>query len=95
MHYRIGWPLWKLFASMGCEMLYRYEVCFDEESRRFTATSPDIPGLVVEGSSLGEIKEECSVASRELVWGMLHPSKEFLDKYPDPDVVTKDYGSIA
>lgn len=56
--YRVGWIGWKALARAGVSMLIKLEVARDEEAGVFICTSPDLPGLVVEASTLEELHRE-------------------------------------
>ena len=53
--YRIGLPGWKLAARFGVRLLLRVQVIRDDVAGVLVATSPDLPGLVVEAKSSGEL----------------------------------------
>ena len=50
--YRIGRPGWKLAAWLGMNLLVKIDVVRDREAGVFVATSSDLPGLVVEATSM-------------------------------------------
>lgn len=50
--YRVGLPLWKLFAKLGITVFCRVNVIHDPEAGVYVATSPDLKGLVVEADSI-------------------------------------------
>ncbi|MDR2925654.1 MAG: DUF1902 domain-containing protein [Azoarcus sp.] len=60
--YRIGLPGWKLLARMGVPMLVRVTVVRDDEAGSYWATSPDLDGLAVCGSTLDELGAEVTGA---------------------------------
>lgn len=49
--YRVGFPGWKLAARLGVPLLLRIDVTHDDDVGVFTATSPDLRGLVAESVS--------------------------------------------
>jgi len=65
--YRVGWPLWKLFAKAGIPLRFILTVHFDEESKSFWADSPDVDGLVVSGETLEEVRREAEGAAEVLL----------------------------
>jgi len=65
--YRIGWPLWKLFAKAGIPLHFMLTIHFDEESKSFWADSPDVDGLVVAGETLEEVRREAEGAAELLL----------------------------
>ncbi len=93
MSYRVGWPLWKLFARLGVRLSYRYVVYYDPEARRFTSVSPDIQGLVVEADSLPELKDDTKDIARILVADMLFPDQTKSGR--EPAVALKGEGLLA
>lgn len=56
--YRVGFPGWKLAASLGVTLVFRVDVLQDPEAGVYLATSPDIPGLVAEAPSIEELFKE-------------------------------------
>ena len=56
MHYRIGWPLWKLAFKLGFKLSYRYEIFYDVDCKRYIGVSKDIKGLVAECDSEDEVR---------------------------------------
>jgi len=65
--YRVGWPLWKLFAKAGISLRFMLTIHFDEESKSFWADSPDVDGLVVTGETLEEVRREAMLAADMLL----------------------------
>ena len=56
--YRVGFPLWKVAARLNIPLLLKIDVARDREAGVFIATSQDLPGLVVEASSIDELFPE-------------------------------------
>lgn len=56
--YRVGFPGWRLAASLGVTLVFRVDVLHDQEAGVFVATSPDIRGLVAEAPTLEELFHE-------------------------------------
>lgn len=50
--YRVGFPGWKIAARIGVPVLVRIDVLHDTAANVFVATSPDLPGLVVEAGTM-------------------------------------------
>jgi len=55
--YPMGWPLWKLLARMGVPVIIRINVIHDTQAGVYTATSPNLPGLVAEADSKAALIE--------------------------------------
>lgn len=72
--YRVGLPFWKTVARCGLPIKVRVDVHFDEESKSFWASSPNLDGLIVSGKDLNELRQEVISAAGELL------SIELLDK---------------
>jgi predicted RNase H-like HicB family nuclease len=56
--YRLGFPGWKLAAKFGVPIMFTVKVVYDDESKVYVATSPELEGLVVEASSKEEMISE-------------------------------------
>lgn len=65
--YRIGFPLWKMFARLGVPLKLRINVMHDSEADVFVATSDDLRGLVCEAHTPEELYSEISAAIDELM----------------------------
>ncbi|WP_158582727.1 DUF1902 domain-containing protein [Neopusillimonas maritima] len=66
--YPIGYPFWKLAARCGITIRIPVNVERDTQAQVYIATSPKLPGLVVEASSLDELRAEViDVASMLIV----------------------------
>jgi predicted RNase H-like HicB family nuclease len=65
--YRAGLPGWKFLAKLGVPVLVRVQVMYDDEVKSYWATSPDLDGLAVSGSTLDELKAEAMAACQELL----------------------------
>lgn len=65
--YRVGLPGWKLAAKMGVPVRLRVNIQYDLEANVYWAQSPDLDGLVVEGHTLDEIKNEALSAAAALL----------------------------
>jgi predicted RNase H-like HicB family nuclease len=65
--YRVGFPGWKFAARHGIPMIVRIDVHYDPEVKSFWTTSPDLPGLVVTGSSLDELMRQAKHGIEDLM----------------------------
>ena len=65
--YRIGFPLWKMFARIGMPMKLRINVMHDSEADVFVATSNDLRGLVCEAQTPEQLVSEINIAIDELM----------------------------
>jgi predicted RNase H-like HicB family nuclease len=65
--YPLNWPLSMFFASLGVPLLINVVVLFDNEAGAYVATSPSVRGLVIEASTLDEIRTEVEAALPELL----------------------------
>ena len=60
-------PFWKFAARHGVPLLFRVEVIRDEEAGVYIATSPDLPGLVVEAETKDRLLSECLTCADALI----------------------------
>ncbi|MBU3566592.1 DUF1902 domain-containing protein [Polynucleobacter alcilacus] len=67
MFYRVGLPLWRQAAQLGCPMMIRVNAFFDEEAKVFVATSPDLKGLVAEADTLDALEKEVVASASGLM----------------------------
>lgn len=67
MKYRMGWPLWKLFAKFGATIVISVKVFEDKKAGVLIATSPDLPGLICEEKHLTDLKESIEVCAVALL----------------------------
>lgn len=65
--YPASWPFAVLADRVGVPLLVRVHVTFDSEAQVFIADSPDVRGLLLEGSSLDEIEREARDLAPHLV----------------------------
>lgn len=65
--YRVGMFGWRAVARRGWPVRLRVEIRQDLEANVYVAESPDLPGLVVEGHTLDEIKAEALAAAAILL----------------------------
>ena len=65
--YRVGLPGWKLAAKLGVPVRLRVNITQDLEANVYIAESPDLDGLIVEGHTLDEIKDEALMAAGTLL----------------------------
>ena len=65
--YRVGFPGWKLAARLGVPVRLRVNIRQDLEANVYVAESPDLDGLIVEGHTLDEIKDEALSAAGVLL----------------------------
>ncbi len=61
LHYPLSWPFSRFFARCGVPTCIRLDVIRDEEADVFIGSSVDLPGLVVEASSLEDIAKEAGL----------------------------------
>lgn len=67
MYYRLGWPLGHFLAKAGVPTLIRVNVIRDDDAAVFVGTSHDVPGLVLETSTLEEMLSEINATVPELL----------------------------
>lgn len=60
--YPLHWPLALFLATLGVPLLIKVTVFFDNEAEVYVATSPSVPGLIVEAATLDEIRSEVESA---------------------------------
>ena len=65
--YRVGFPGWKLAAKLGVPVRLRVYIKQDLAANVYVAQSPDLQGLVIEGHTLEEVKNEALVCSKYLL----------------------------
>lgn len=65
--YRVGLPFWKFVARSGRPVRFRVNVRYDPEVNRYWAMSPDLDGLVVEGGTIDEVREEVRASAEALL----------------------------
>ena len=65
--YRVGFPGWELAAKLGVPVRLRVFIAQDLEANIYVAQSPDLEGLVLEGQTLEEIKNEALCCSKILL----------------------------
>lgn len=70
--YRVGFPFWKVLARMGMPMRLRVDISHDPEANVYLAQSPDLDGLIVEGRTLEDLKNEALLAASILLKLTLH-----------------------
>ena len=56
--YRVGWPGWRVLARLGAPLHLRAVINYDPDVHCFWVTSPDLQGLVVEGSNIEVLRKE-------------------------------------
>ena len=61
--YRVGLPGWKFAARCGIPVRLRVNIRQDLEANVYVADSPDLDGLIVEGHTLDDIKDEALSAA--------------------------------
>ncbi len=74
--YRVGFPLWKVAARMGMPVRLRVNITQDLEANVYVAESPDLDGLIVEGHTLDEVKDEALAAASVLLELALHTKSQ-------------------
>ena len=67
MVYRVGLPLWRLFANLGFAVKLRVNVAWDPEAMVFVADSPDLHGLVAEAHDVDTLRTEVQSSIDELL----------------------------
>ena len=70
--YRVGFPGWKLAAKLGVPVRLRVYITQDLEANVYVAESPDLQGLIIEGHTLDEVKDEALACSKILLENALH-----------------------
>jgi len=65
--YRVGLPFWKWFARRGVPLSLRVIVHYDNDTKSFWTSSPDLNGLVVTGANPDEIRAEVKHAIPQLL----------------------------
>lgn len=65
--YPLNWPFSAFLASLGVPLLIKVIVLFDSEAGVYVATSPSVRGLVIEASTLDEIRAEVEIALPEIL----------------------------
>ena len=70
--YRIGHPLWTMFARLGVPLKLRINVFHDREANVFVATSKDLTGLVAEAETMDALVSEVQSSVQELLTEILH-----------------------
>lgn len=70
--YRVGLPGWKIAARLGVPVRLRVNITQDLEANVYVAESPDLDGLIVEGHTLDDIKQEALAAAAILLEMELH-----------------------
>jgi predicted RNase H-like HicB family nuclease len=70
--YRVGLPGWKLAAKWGVPVRLRVYITQDLEANVYVAHSPDLQGLIIEGHTLDDVKNEALTCSKILLENALH-----------------------
>ncbi len=65
--YPLNWPLSMFVASLGVPLVIKIEVEYDADANVYVATSPSVRGLVVEASTLDQIRSEVEAVLPELL----------------------------
>ena len=65
--YRVGFPGWKVAGRLWVPLRVRVFAHFDNESKTYWASSPDLDGLVVSGATLDELRSETLSAAQTLL----------------------------
>lgn len=65
--YRVGLPGWKWAAKLGAPVRLRVNIVYDSQANVYVAESPDLEGLIVEGKTLDEVKDEALAAAGALL----------------------------
>lgn len=66
IHWRLGFPGWKIAAKFNIPILIKVTVCLDAESNTYIAYSDDI-GLAVESDTLDGVIKEVDLALPNLL----------------------------
>lgn len=56
--YRVGLPLWRTAALLGIPLSLRLYAHHDPESNSFWCNSPDLPGFIIAGETIEEMRQE-------------------------------------
>lgn len=65
--YPLNWPLSMFVASLGVPLVIKVEVEYDADANVYVATSPSVRGLVVEASTLDQIRSEVEAVLPKLL----------------------------
>lgn len=65
--YPLNWPLSMFVASLGVPLVIKIEVEYDADANVYVATSPSVRGLVVEASTLDQIRSEVEAVLPDLL----------------------------
>lgn len=74
MAYRVGLPLWTMFARMGVKLTMRVDIEHLADCNRYLATSRDLDGLVVEAATLDDLVREVNDCVQMLLEARLEQS---------------------
>ena len=89
MVYRVGLPLWRLFANLGCTVSVRVNFVWDPEAMVFVAVSPDLRGLVAEAPDVNTLRAEVQSSIDELLQLQLKkPNTRAIPIYRDLGLAT-------
>lgn len=89
--YPLRFPFAEFFGAIGVPLLIVVRINCDPEAKVYVATSPDVPGLVVEAASLDQLKEEVE----ELLPELLIMNNPRLHKQPQADVSFRHHLQLA
>lgn len=73
--YRVGFPGWKVASKLGMSVRLRVNISRDEAAGVYIAESPDLDGLIVEATTLEELKREALLGAESLLELALHTDK--------------------
>lgn len=91
MHYKIGYPFWKVAAKLGVAMKIRVDVLRDDEANVYVASSDDLPGLVCEAATMDMLVDEVNASIGELLAFQLSASA----RQPVTDLRLSQRGACA
>ena len=91
MHYRIGWPFWKLAHRLGFQLTFRLEVHYDPEAAVYCAESPDIKGIISEAPTIEALIKDVKTIADE----MLELNYNITPKKNTAFFIVNDAGSLA
>ena len=86
--YRVGYPGWRLAAKLGVSLKVRVDVIYDDEAKVFVATSEDLKGLVVEATTIEDLRNEIMSCAGELMSEECAPKKS-AQRRPEPEMILR------
>jgi Domain of unknown function (DUF1902) len=86
--YRVGYPGWRIAARVGLPLKLRVEVIFDEDAKVFVASSEDLKGLVVEATTIEQLRNEIENCTSELMTEACFP-RQTHGRAPIPEMILR------